>query len=158
MKTYNTPILDKKLGKTLTFHVLNGNFNVNTNSKTITASIASLLTLKIITEQVGSVVGGEGLTKILEDDIDGNENQTINPAAYWQLAAKFPVPGSYRFGVPREKIKDSLALMLILHAFNKLIYKNFDEVGGDGYRGVEPEVNEAKRNKTKFLPIIVQQY
>jgi len=117
----------------------------------ITASIASLLTLKIITEQVGSVVNGEGLTKILEDDIDGNENQTINPAAYWQLAAKFPVPGSYRFGVPREKIKDSLALMLILHAFNKLIYKNFDEVGGDGYRGVEPEVNEAKKEQNQIL-------
>jgi hypothetical protein len=117
----------------------------------ITASIASLLTLKIITEQVGSVVAGEGLTKILEDDIDGNENKTINPAAYWQLAAKFPVPGSYRFGVPREKIKDSLALTLILHAFNKLLYKNFDEVGGEGYRGVEPEVNEAKKEQNQII-------
>jgi hypothetical protein len=117
----------------------------------ITASIASLLTLKIITEQVGSVVAGEGLTKILEDDIDGNENQTINPAAYWQLAAKFPVPGSYRFGVPREKIKDSLALMLILHAFNKLLYKNFDEVGGDGYRGFDPEVNEGKKEQNQII-------
>jgi len=117
----------------------------------ITASIASLLTLKIITEQVGSVVAGEGLTKILEDYIDGNENQTINPAAYWQLAAKFPVPGSYRFGVPREKIKDSLALMLILHAFNKLLYKNFDKVGGDGYRGVEADINEAKKEQNQII-------
>jgi hypothetical protein len=117
----------------------------------IISSIASLLMLKIITEQIGSVSGGESLTKILEDDIDGNENQTINPASYWQLAAKFPVPGSYRFGIPKTTIKDSLALMLVLHSFNKLLYKNFDEVGGDGFRGVPPEINSAKKEQNQIL-------
>lgn len=117
----------------------------------ITASIASLLMLKIITEQVGAVVDGRSLTNILEDDIDGNENTTINPAAYWQLAAKFPVPGSYRFGVPKTKIKDTLALMLLLQAFNKILFKNFDEVGGEGYRGVQSDNNEAKKEQNQIL-------
>jgi hypothetical protein len=118
----------------------------------VISPIASLLFLKTITSQAKTTqFDNQSLTQLLSD-VDTNENTTINPESWWQLAAKFPVPGIYKIGVPKVQIRESFAQLLVLHTFNKLLYKNYDESGGDGYLGIAPTINEPlEREKNQII-------
>jgi len=118
----------------------------------VISPMASLLFLKTITSKADVAINDNlSLTQILEDYIDANENTTINPASWWQLAAKYAIPGIYKIGVPKVQIRESFAYLLVLQAFNKLLYKNYDAVGVGGYLGNPPAINESKKETNQIL-------
>ncbi len=118
----------------------------------VISPIASLLFLKTITSKASvAVYDNLSLTQILEDYIDANENTTINPASWWQLAAKYVIPGVYKIGVPKVQIRESFAYLLVLQAFNKLLYKNYDAVGIGGYLGNPSTINESKKESNQII-------
>ena len=113
----------------------------------VISPIASLLFLKTITS--GTEKDDKStlsLPQIL-DKVDNAENNTINASTYWGLAGKYRIPGIYKVGVPKVQIRESFAYLLVLNAFNKLLFKNFDEVAGKGYLGVPPRTSEIQREK-----------
>jgi hypothetical protein len=86
----------------------------------VISPMASLIFLKTITCNANvAIYKTNSLTQLLEDYIDANENTTINPASWWQLAAKYVIPGIYKIGVPKVQIRESFAYLLVLQAFNK---------------------------------------
>lgn len=118
----------------------------------VISPMATLLFLKTITSKADVAINDNlSLTQILEDYIDANENTTINPASWWQLAAKYAIPGIYKIGVPKVQIRESFAYLLVLQAFNKLLYKNYDAVGVGGYLGNPPAINESKKETNQIL-------
>ena len=113
----------------------------------VLSPIASLLFLKTITADTEKDDQSNlSLPQILVK-VDNAENNTINSSAYWGLAGKYRVPGIYKIGVPKVQIRESFAYLLVLNAFNKLLYKNYDEVAGNGYLGSLPNVSEVQREK-----------
>jgi len=118
----------------------------------VISPMASLLFLKTITCKSNLTINSNlSLTQILEDYIDANENTTINPASWWQLAAKYIIPGIYKVGVPKVQIRESFAYLLVLQAFNKLLYKNYDAVGVGGYLGNPAIINESKKETNQII-------
>jgi hypothetical protein len=116
----------------------------------VISPIASLLFLKTITSDTEEKnTGSLSLPQTL-NNVDTFENITISPSSYWGLSAKFCVPGVYKIGVPKVQIRESFAQLLVLNAFNKLLYKNYDEVGGTGYIGEASKNNDVKREESQI--------
>lgn len=101
------------------------------------SSIASLLFLKTITTQKETAKkdGNVDPTTLpgLLNTFDTAENHMISAETYWGLSDKFRVPGIYKLAIPKVQIRENFAYLLVLNAFNNLLYKNFDKVGGQGY-------------------------
>jgi hypothetical protein len=113
--------------------------------------IASLLFLKTITSDSEKENTDEMSLPQVLNKVDNGENETILPSTYWGLAGKFRVPGIYKIGVPKVQIRESFAHLLVLHAFNKTLYKNFDAQGGKGFLGNKPNVDEAQKEKNTII-------
>lgn len=130
--------------------------NKKQNIADVVPSMASVIYLKTITSQANTTVTSDSTSdkKItlaeLEGYIDG-ENFTLNPAAWWQLAAKFPVAGVYKVGIPKVQIRESFAHLLVLQAFNKLLYNNYDLNGGEGFQGKKEENGNLAKEKNQII-------
>ena len=116
----------------------------------VLSPIASLLFLKTITADTEKDDNSTlSLPQILIK-VDNAENNTINASTYWGLAGKYRVPGIYKIGVPKVQIRESFAYLLVLNAFNKLLYKNYDAVSGNGYIGNMANISEVQREKNQI--------
>lgn len=117
----------------------------------ILSPIASLLFLKTITSDTEKDDKSTLSLPQLLDKVDNIENNTINASNYWGLAGKYRIPGIYKIGIPKVQIRESFAYLLVMNAFNKLLFKNYDEVGGNGYLGIPPKISEAQREKNQII-------
>jgi len=133
-------------------YIISDRNNEGIHFKDFLSPIASLLFLKTITSETEKDNDNNkmSLPQTLTT-IDTAENITLNPSAYWGLTAKFRVPGIYKIGVPKVQIRESFAYLLVLNAFNKLLYKNYDNVGGEGYLGVPPDLSEVQKEKNLII-------
>ena len=118
----------------------------------VLSPIASLLFLKTITSNTEKDDDSTLSLPQLLTKVDNAENNTINAGTYWGLAGKYRIPGIYKIGVPKVQIRESFAYLLVLNAFNRLLYKNFDEVGGSGYQGqVSPTRTDVQKERNQII-------
>ena len=125
----------------------------------VTAPLASLLFLKTITSQKQQVQkGADGnddrtLPGIL-NTVDTKENNLNTSWQYWDLSANFRVPGIFKIAVPKVQIRETFAHLLVLNAFNKLLFKNREKQDtGKGYIG-EPNNELTSKAENEKITII----
>lgn len=113
--------------------------------------IASILYLKTVTINATTTTGNQQTFYQILEAIDAGENITDIPANYWGLTCKYRIPGVFKICVPKMQIRESFAYLLVLNAFNKLLYKNFDAIAGKGYLGSSPQTKDVQNEKNNIV-------
>ncbi len=154
--TFNPRDITKKRDKIQTNNLIQSIYLfAGSNSKEIRFSdiftpIASILYLKTVTITATTTTGTPQTFYQILEAIDAGENITDIPANYWGLTCKYRIPGIFKICVPKMQIRESFAYLLVLNAFNKLLYKNFDKIAGKGYLGSSPQTKDVQNEKNNI--------